>query len=103
MITRRGIEWLSQAADDPALCRMTWLDDPREPYLLAVGHLFDVLAAQQRMGMETYDQLRLPGMPGGPVMVHRGAGRMGFLLPPGSEEQFVRALARETDSPAEYR
>jgi hypothetical protein len=103
MITRRGIEWLSQAADDPALCRTTWLDDPRWPYLLGVGRLFDVLTTDQRMGMETFDQLRLHEMPVGAVMVDRAAGRMGFFLPPGSQGQFARALERETESPAQYR
>lgn len=103
MITRRGIEWLSQAADDPAMCRMAWLDDPQQPHLLAVGHIFDVLTTGQRLGTETFDQLRLHGMPVGPVMVDRAASRMGFFLPPGSQEKFARALARESESAIPYR
>lgn len=102
-MTRRSIEWLSRAADDPALCHMTWMDDPRSPYLLAAGRLFDVVATDHRTGMETVDQLRLHGMPVGPVMADRAAGRIGFFLPARSQERFEKSLARETDSPSAYR
>ncbi|WP_329141107.1 bifunctional DNA primase/polymerase [Streptomyces sp. NBC_01476] len=102
MMTRRGIEWLSLASDDPAQCRMAWMDDPRQPRLLAAGQLFDVLAVDQTAGMETFDQLRRRGMPVGPVMVDRAAERMGFFLPAGSRERFVKSLSRETDTPPPY-
>jgi hypothetical protein len=102
-MTRRSIEWLSRAADDPALCHMMWMDDPRSPYLLAAGRLFDVVTTDHRTGMETVDQLRLHEMPVGPVMADHAAGRIGFFLPAGSKERFEKSLARETDSPSPYR
>ncbi|WP_237554611.1 MULTISPECIES: bifunctional DNA primase/polymerase [unclassified Streptomyces] len=101
-MTRRGIEWLSRAADDPAVCRTAWLDDPRQPYLLAAGRHFDVVATDQTAGMETFDQLRRRGMPVGPVMVDRAADRMGFFLPRASRDRFARALGRETDNPPRH-
>lgn len=103
MMTRRSIEWLSLASEDPTQCHMKWLDDPRQPQLVATGSLFDVLAVDQQTGMETFDQLRRRGMPVGAVMVDRGAGRMGFFLPVESRQQFEQALSRETDAPPQYR
>jgi hypothetical protein len=102
-MTRRSIEWLSRAADDPALCQMAWRDDPRAPYLLGAGRLFDVVATDHRTGTETLDQLRLHGMQVGPVMADRAAGRVGFLLPAGSQERFERSLAQQTEMPPAYR
>ncbi|MEU6849125.1 bifunctional DNA primase/polymerase [Actinacidiphila alni] len=103
MMTRRGIEWLSLASEDPTQCRMMWLDDPRQPQLVATGALFDVLAVDQQTGMETFDQLRRRGMPVGAVMVDRGASRMGFFLPPESGPRFADSLSRETSAPPDYR
>ncbi|MFF3819420.1 bifunctional DNA primase/polymerase [Streptomyces bluensis] len=102
-MTRRGIQWLSAVAEDPELCRARWADDPRQPYTLPTGRLFDVVVTNQRIGMETFDQLERRGMPVGPVMIDYGAKRMGFFLATRSRERFTRALARETDAPPEYR
>ena len=102
-MTRRSVDWLSLASEDPVQFRMIWHDEPRAPQLVATGALFDVLATDEKTGTETFDQLRRRGMPVGAVMVDRAAGRMGFFLPAQSEERFGRAMARETDSPPEYR
>lgn len=102
-MTRRTMDWLSLASEDPTQCRKGWADDPREPQVLATGTYFDVFAVDQRTGMETFDQLRRRNMPVGAVMVDWAARRMGFFLPPGSGPQFARALGQETNTPPDYR
>jgi Bifunctional DNA primase/polymerase, N-terminal len=96
MVTKRGLQWLSTAAEDPALCRAVWADDPRRPYLLATGRLFDVVVIPQRVGMETYDQLNRRGLPLGPVMADLGAKRVGFFLPAHSRLAFTEVVAAES-------
>lgn len=102
-MTRRGVEWLSAAADDPVMCRAVWEDDPRTPCMLPTGRLFDVVTIEQRTGLETFDQLVRRGLPFGPVVVDHKARRVGFLLNSRSQERFVHFLARETQSPPSYR
>ncbi len=102
-MTRRGVQWLSATAKDPELCRAQWADDPRQPYTLPTGRLFDAVVTSQRIGMETFDQLERRGMPVGPVMVDYAAKQMGFFLSTRSRERFARAVARETDTPPEYK
>jgi hypothetical protein len=68
-----------------------------------VGRAFDLVATDQKIGVETFDQMRRRGMPCGPVMVDWAVRRMGFFLPPRSRDQFVRTLTRETKCPPEYR
>jgi len=97
------MDWLSLASADPMQCSKDWDDQPREPQVLATGTYFDVLAIDQRTGMETFDQLRRRGMPVGAVMVDWAARRMGFFLPAVSGPQFARALGQETDNPPDYR
>ncbi|MEU1710637.1 hypothetical protein ABZ478_35855 [Streptomyces sp. NPDC005706] len=72
-MTRRGIEWLSAAAHNPAECRQVWADDPRRPSLLPTGRFFDVLSVEQRLGMEMFDRLQRSGMPVGPAIADRKA------------------------------
>lgn len=102
-VSRWGVHWLSAAADDPVRCRAVWADDPRKPYLLATGRLFDAVTVPQPLGMETFDQLSRRQMPLGAAMVDRRAERMAFLLPPHSQEHFTQTLERESVSPPEYR
>ncbi|MET9382949.1 bifunctional DNA primase/polymerase [Streptomyces sp. NPDC002928] len=102
-MTRRGIEWLSAAADNPAECRQVWADDPRRPSLLATGRFFDVLSVKQRLGMEMFDRLQRSGMPFGPSAIDRKAQRVGFFLGSESRETFMYYLGRETPSPPSYR
>ncbi|MFG2310138.1 bifunctional DNA primase/polymerase [Streptomyces sp. NPDC048566] len=102
-MTTRGVEWLSAAADDPADCRATWEDDPRAPYALAAGRFFDVVTVEQRLGMETFDQLLHRGLPFGPVVLDYKARRVGFLLGSRSQETFVHYLAQEDGTPPTYR
>ncbi len=102
-MTRRGIEWLSAAADNPAECRQVWADDPRRPCLLSTGRFFDVVAVEQRLGMEMFDRLQRSGMPFGPSVVDRKAQRVGFFLGSQSRETFTFYLERETSSPPPYR
>ena len=103
MMTRRGLEWLSVAADEPERCRAEWADDPRRPYAVSVGRLFDVVAVDQRLGIETCDQLERHGMPVGPVMADWAARQVGFFLPPGSRSCFERMVAQESADPPAYR
>lgn len=102
-MTRRGIEWLSAAADDPAKCREVWADDPRTPCMLATGRVFDVVTVDQRLGLETFDQLTRRGLPFGPTMVDHQSRRVGFFLVSGSRESFERHLCRETKTPPQHR
>jgi len=102
-VTRSGVRWLTRAAEDGEACRKTWEHDPRSPYLLPVGPLFEVLTVNQELGLETFDQLRRRGMPTGPVLADWAARQVGFMLPPDSGDRFRRVLARETNSPPAYR
>ncbi|MFD7403569.1 bifunctional DNA primase/polymerase [Streptomyces sp. NPDC059866] len=102
-MTRRGVEWLSAAADDPAACRATWADDPRAPYMLPTGRLFDVVTVDQRIGIETFDQLLRRGLPFGPTVLDHKARRVGFFLGSKSQETFVHYLAQEEGAPPAYR
>jgi Bifunctional DNA primase/polymerase, N-terminal len=103
MVNHRSIDWLSQASDDPDQFRMIWRDDPRVPQLVAAGALFAVLVTDQKIGIETLDQLRRRDMPVGAVTVDRAAGLTGFFLPAGTRALFERTLTRETNSPPSYR
>ena len=102
-MTTRGVEWLSAAADDPAGCRAIWADDPRAPYALATGRYFDVVTVEQRVGMETFDQLTHRGMPFGPVVLDHKGRRVGFFLGSQSQETFLHYLERENGTPPSYR
>ncbi|WP_432069547.1 hypothetical protein [Streptomyces sp. AA1529] len=51
MMTKRGIQWLTAAADDPAGCSAAWAIDPRQPYLMSTGRHFAVVAINQRIGL----------------------------------------------------
>lgn len=60
-MTKRGMQWLSAVSGDPELCRKHWADDPRRPYALPTGVAFDVVVIEQRLGVETFDQLERRG------------------------------------------
>lgn len=102
-MTTRGVEWLSAAADDPVECRMAWASNPRAPYVLAAGRLFDTVTVEQRVGMETFDQLLRRGLPFGPAVLDRKAQRVGFFLGSHSEEMFTQHLVQEEGAPPAYR
>lgn len=102
-MTTRGMEWLSAAADDPAACRAVWADDPRAPYVLPAGRYFDVVTVEQRLGMETFDQLLRQGLPFGPVALDHKAQRVGFFLGSRSQESFAHHLAQEEGTPPMFR
>ncbi|GFH35706.1 hypothetical protein SCWH03_19280 [Streptomyces pacificus] len=97
------MEWLSAAAEDPALCRQAWADDPRMPCLLATGCSFDVVSVEQRLGLEMFDRLTRSSLPFGPSLVDRKAQRVGFFLGSQSRDAFTHYLERETPSPPPYR
>lgn len=102
-VTRRGVEWLIEAADDPDDCRRVWADDPRMPMLLPTGRLFDVMSVDQRLGTEMFDRLQRSGMPFGPCLIDRKAQRVGFFLGSESHETFTFYLEAETASPPAFR
>lgn len=97
------MQWLSAAADDPEMCRAAWADDARKPYALATGRLFDVVVVNQRVGLESFDQMERRQMPMGPVMADWGSKQVGFFLPSASSERFAHLLAVETNSPPHYK
>lgn len=102
-MTRRGVEWLSAAADEPAACRATWADDPRAPYMLPTGRFFDVVTVDQRIGIEAFDQLLRRGLPFGPTVLDHKARRVGFFLGSQSREDFAHYLAQEHGTAPAYR
>ncbi|MBQ1092064.1 bifunctional DNA primase/polymerase [Streptomyces sp. B93] len=102
-MTRRGIEWLSAAADDPVACRAVWTDDPRAPYMLPTGRFFDVVTVDERVGVETFDQLLRRGLPFGPTLLDHRARRVGFFLGSQSLKDFTHYLTREEGTPPAYR
>ncbi|MFD4322496.1 bifunctional DNA primase/polymerase [Streptomyces sp. NPDC058548] len=101
--TWRHIAWLSEAADDPSDCLTTWAGDPRAPYPLPTGRVFDVVSVDQRVGLEALGQLLHRGMPFGPTLLDRRARRMGFLLAPRSRQHFVDRLGRAEGAVPAYR
>lgn len=103
MMTKRGLQWLSATADAPEDCRTKWAQDPRSPYALPAGHYFDVVAIEQRIGLETFEQLDRRGMPMGPVMADWGAQLIGFFLPSKSQRAFDRMVGEETREAPNYR
>ncbi|MFK0167495.1 bifunctional DNA primase/polymerase [Streptomyces sp. NPDC090306] len=102
-MTRRGIEWLSASADDPVTCRAHWADDPRRPSMLPTGRLFDVVSVEQRVGLETFDQMCRRALPCGPVMIDHAAQRVGFFLSSNSRAWFVYCLRHEHGGQPAYR
>ncbi len=102
-MTTRGVEWLSAAADDPTECRTIWASNPRAPYALPAGRFFDTVTVEQRVGMETFDQLLRRGLPFGPAVLDRKAQRVGFFLGSRSRETFTHHLTREEGDPPAYR
>ncbi|WP_206320146.1 bifunctional DNA primase/polymerase [Streptomyces zingiberis] len=106
-VTRLGVQWLAVAADDGIACQATWADNPREPYLLAVGRIFEVVVIDERAGLETFDQLRRTNLPVGPVMADWASHQVGFFLPPRSEKQFANLVhcesARHNCPPPAYK
>jgi hypothetical protein len=102
-MTRRGVAWLSDAADLPDHCRELWADDPRRPYPFPAGRRFDVVVVEQRLGVETFAQLDRHRLPVGPVMADWATQRVGFFLPPHSRERFDRMLSGETEDAPAYR
>ncbi|RLL68889.1 hypothetical protein D7M15_20960 [Streptomyces sp. Z26] len=101
-MTRRGIDWLAAAADEPMKCKAVWADDPRRPCVLPTGKHFDAVVLDERVGLETFDQLDRRRLPLGPVMVDHASRQVGFLLPAKSEQRFARLLPEGADdgSPA---
>ncbi|MYX55947.1 hypothetical protein GTZ89_09505 [Streptomyces sp. SID8382] len=103
MMTKRGVQWLSAAADNPEECRAVWTRDPRSPYTLPTGRFFDVVVIEQRVGLETFEQLDRRGLPMGPVLADWGAKQVGFFLPSKSRQRFDDKVKGETPHPPEYR
>lgn len=99
-MTKRGVDWLSAAADGPVECRAAWSDDPRAPYALSAGGFFDVVPVEQRIGLEAFDQLLRRDLPFGPVVHNHKARRVGFFLGARSSKTFAHHLVREADADA---
>ncbi|WP_329401753.1 bifunctional DNA primase/polymerase [Streptomyces melanogenes] len=102
-MTKRGVEWLSAAAEEPSACRAVWREDPRLPYLLPTGRLFDVVVVPERVGLEVFDQLVRRQMPVGPVMTDHRAQQVGFFLNSNWRSSFADFVSGETDSPPDYK
>ncbi|MEU6554625.1 hypothetical protein ABZ915_30775 [Streptomyces sp. NPDC046915] len=71
--------------------------------MLPTGRYFDVVTVDQRIGIETFDQLLRRGLPFGPTVLDHQARRVGFFLGSQSQETFVHYLGREDGSPPAYR
>ncbi|MER8187402.1 hypothetical protein [Kitasatospora sp. NPDC094015] len=80
-----ALDWLADAAPDPAGCRDTWARAGSAVLLLPAGQSWDLLSVPDALGLPALDILRrLPG--GGPVLA--GAGQVGFLTPVGTASRW---------------
>ncbi|MFD3558101.1 bifunctional DNA primase/polymerase [Streptomyces sp. NPDC058686] len=102
-MTWKDVAWLSEAADDPSECRTRWALSPRAPYMLPTGRFFDVVSVDQRVGIETFDQLMRRRLLCGPIILDHGARRMGFCMASQSWQGFAGQLAQGEGTAPAYR
>ncbi|MDH6578861.1 hypothetical protein [Kitasatospora sp. MAP5-34] len=89
--TQRGsaVDWLAEAATDPANCRLEWERTGLGITLLPAGRLWDVLLVPGGLGQPTLAALlRLP-KGAGPVFADFGDENLGFLVPVGTAGRWI--------------
>ncbi|GAA0428524.1 bifunctional DNA primase/polymerase [Streptomyces luteireticuli] len=86
---RSAVEWLASAAPDPRACRRQWQRDPFGVVLLPAGRLWDVLVVPAALGRPAAELLSRRTRRPGPVLCDERAGRVGFLVPPGTAGRWV--------------
>ncbi|MGK5641311.1 hypothetical protein ACSNOK_23785 [Streptomyces sp. URMC 126] len=89
-----AVEWLAAAAPDPAGCRWEWERNPFGIALLPAGRLWDVLIFPGGLGRPTADVLAGRAGSPGPVLADERAGRVGFLVPPGTAARWLATGVR---------
>lgn len=97
---RTPLEWLAEAAPDPADCLRRWEQDPQGAILLPAGRSWDVLVLSGALGRLTLDVLSSFLDRPGPVLGDFGDDRIGFFVPEGTAAHWfgsgVRAAGRGT-------
>ncbi|NEA42284.1 hypothetical protein [Streptomyces sp. SID11385] len=89
-----ALEWLANAAPEPAACLRRWERDPRGTTLLPAGRLWDVMVLPGSLGRATLEVLgRVVERPG-PVLADAGRDCLGFLVPVGTAAQWVGGEVR---------
>ncbi|GAA2911086.1 hypothetical protein GCM10020221_03590 [Streptomyces thioluteus] len=84
------MEWLASAAPDPRACRREWERNPFGIALLPAGRVWDVLVVPAALGCPAAELLsRWTRRRPGPVLLDARAGRVGFLVPPGTAGRWV--------------
>ncbi|MER5785209.1 hypothetical protein ABT104_26380 [Streptomyces mobaraensis] len=89
-----AVDWLASAAPDPAGCRWEWERSPFGIALLPAGRLWDVLIFPGGLGRPTADVLAERSGRPGPVLADERAGRIGFLVPPGTAARWLATGVR---------
>ncbi|MBH1934035.1 hypothetical protein I5Q34_06965 [Streptomyces sp. AV19] len=86
---RSAVEWLASAAPDPGACRREWERNPFGIALLPAGRLWDVLVVPAALGRPAAELLSRRTRRPGPVLCDERAGRVGFLVAPGTAGRWV--------------
>ncbi|MFE7194066.1 bifunctional DNA primase/polymerase [Kitasatospora sp. NPDC057541] len=82
-----GLDWLTQAAPDPAAFREQWERTGLGLVLLPAGRRWDVLSVPARLGRPAVDLLGAGAC--GPVLADFGDEHIGFLVPAGTAARWI--------------
>ncbi|MFB7475630.1 hypothetical protein [Kitasatospora sp. NPDC056184] len=82
-----GLDWLAQAAPDPAAFREQWERSGLGLVLLPAGRRWDVLSVPGRLGRPAVDLFGAGAC--GPVLADFGDEHIGFLVPAGTAGRWI--------------
>ncbi|MBT2401201.1 hypothetical protein [Streptomyces sp. ISL-100] len=82
--TTRAMEWLADAALDPAACATQWRHHQPDVALLPAGRRWDVVITPERLGFAILQALNTCRLRPGPVLFDACARLTGFFVPPGA-------------------
>jgi hypothetical protein len=82
--TTRAMEWLAEAALDPAACASQWRRHQPDVALLPAGRRWDVVITPERLGFAILQTLSAWRLRPGPVLSDTCARLTGFFVPPGA-------------------
>ncbi len=82
--TTGAMEWLADAALDPADCARQWRRHEPDVTLLPAGRRWDVVITPERLGLAVLQGLSACRLRPGPVLLDTCARLIGFFVPPGA-------------------
>ncbi|WP_380285226.1 hypothetical protein [Kitasatospora purpeofusca] len=82
-----GLDWLAQAAPDPAAFREQWERSGLGLVLLPAGRRWDVLSVPGRLGRPAFELFGVGAC--GPVLADFGDEHIGFLVPVGTAARWI--------------